>query len=341
MSLVVWIAITLKLVEDLLHYMDDAFGYDMDPQLEYYALYDQHYPKKQVALLRLWDEIGLPHSKKKQEYGQALTIIGFRVDPVSMTLSLPLESRKQLIQEIRDFTDSSKSRRHPLRRWQQLLGYANWALNVFPLLRPALTSSYDKIAGKSFPNALIFLNRNVIKDLSWFAQRVEAANGLHFFKSLAWLPAEADMVVYCDASTYGLGFWIPSLLLGFHSQVPQFAAIPNILFYEAVTVASAIAWVADRPRRPRRLLLYTDSLDSVEMFHSLCAKPGYNDILLFVVKTVMDSRMSHRVRHIAGSLNVVADALSRGLLHVAAENAPGLCIHAFQPPQDALGVAPQ
>ncbi|KIJ27656.1 hypothetical protein M422DRAFT_271140 [Sphaerobolus stellatus SS14] len=60
MALVVWIAIHIKQIEDLLHYMDDAFSYEMDPVLEYYAPYDSHYPKKQVALLRLWDELGLP-----------------------------------------------------------------------------------------------------------------------------------------------------------------------------------------------------------------------------------------------------------------------------------------
>ncbi|KIJ37836.1 hypothetical protein M422DRAFT_259710 [Sphaerobolus stellatus SS14] len=85
---VIWIAIYIKYIEDFLHYMDDTFGYDMDPVLEYYAPYDKHYPKKQVALLHLWDELGLPHNIKKQEFGSSLVIIGFHIDPVCISTSI-------------------------------------------------------------------------------------------------------------------------------------------------------------------------------------------------------------------------------------------------------------
>jgi hypothetical protein len=72
MGLIVWIAIHKKGVHHLLHYMDDAWSYDLDERLHFYQPYEAFFPKKQVSLLELWDEIGLPHEKSKQVYGRSL-----------------------------------------------------------------------------------------------------------------------------------------------------------------------------------------------------------------------------------------------------------------------------
>jgi len=61
MGLVAWIGIYIYMIEDLLHYMDDAFSYDSDLTLQYYGPHDLYYPSKQCRLLTLWDDIGLPH----------------------------------------------------------------------------------------------------------------------------------------------------------------------------------------------------------------------------------------------------------------------------------------
>jgi len=75
---------------DLLHYMDDAWSYETDPVLVYYEPYDSYFPCKQVTLLQLYDHLRLPHVKKKQLFGPALDIIGLHVDPVSMTITMPI-----------------------------------------------------------------------------------------------------------------------------------------------------------------------------------------------------------------------------------------------------------
>ena len=48
-----------------MHYMDDAWTYDMNPTLAYYVPYDCFYPEKQVTLLCLYDDLGLLHIKLK------------------------------------------------------------------------------------------------------------------------------------------------------------------------------------------------------------------------------------------------------------------------------------
>src|SRR5882724_9611500 len=64
-GLVMWIAIFVYLCPDLLHYMDDAWSYEVDPILIYYELYNCCFPHKQVKLL-LYDELGLPSSKRSR-----------------------------------------------------------------------------------------------------------------------------------------------------------------------------------------------------------------------------------------------------------------------------------
>ena len=109
MGLVAWIRIYVYMIEDLLHYMDDAFTYNANLVLEYYALHNTQYPSKQCQLLTLWDDIGLPHKQQKQVFGQYLDIIGFFVNPINMSFTMPAESKNDLICTIFEFIDASSS----------------------------------------------------------------------------------------------------------------------------------------------------------------------------------------------------------------------------------------
>src|SRR5882724_3552592 len=160
MGLVTWIAIHVYHIGDLLHYMDDSFSFDTNPMLKCYEPYDTYYPSKQCRLLMLWDDIGLPHEKRTQVFGCDLNIISFHVNPSAMSFTMPANSKLDLILAIRTFADSSASRRHPLVEWQRLLGWINWGLNVFPLLHPALKSSYMKIRGKTNAHTSLYLNHD-------------------------------------------------------------------------------------------------------------------------------------------------------------------------------------
>src|SRR5882724_10665101 len=168
-GLVMWIAIYVYLLPDLLHYMDDAWSYEMEPSLIYYEPYDSWYPRKQVNLLLLYNELGLRHIKKKQLFSHSLEIIGLHVDPTKMTISMSDVSHNELITAIRSFIDTSQSRRHPVVEWLRILGWINWGLNAYPLVRPALQSAYVKISGKHIARAQVYLNRTVIRHFNWLA----------------------------------------------------------------------------------------------------------------------------------------------------------------------------
>lgn len=167
-SVVLWIANFVALIEAVLAYMDDTFSHYDNPDLVLYLPYNMLFPYKQVRLLELWDDIGLPHDREKHEFGRTLVITGFLVDPHAMSIWLDADYLHDLVSAVRAFvsgySDSAEGRRRKLRDWLHIIGWMSWSLTVCPLLRPAFSSAYRKISGKNFPNAGVFVNAEVNHD---------------------------------------------------------------------------------------------------------------------------------------------------------------------------------
>jgi hypothetical protein len=345
MGLVLWVAIHIKLILDIFAYVDDLFGWDEEENFRWYSRYEQMMPSKQVAVLQLWDQLGIPHSKEKQLWGAVLVIIGFLVDVNEMTVTLPTDAKTNLILAVEDFI-RSPTRKRSLHDWQQLAGWINWSFNVFPLLRPALCHVYIKIAEKDRAFATVYINLEVKRDLSWYLDHLRASNGIFMFQAIDWNPRfDADFTMLCDACPAGMGFWIEHLRLGFYSMVPADAPKDTIFFWEATCVLSALEWFCLEQRasftadNPVRLTIYTDNMNTVQIFSSLAAEPAYNILLKAAVDLLLKYRVDLRVLHIPGDDNTIADALSRsnwGLIHALL---PCLRITSFQPPQCVLGAA--
>ncbi|KAJ7161680.1 hypothetical protein C8R46DRAFT_1037880 [Mycena filopes] len=343
---VLWIAMVIWQIASLYAYMDDFFSAQLAADLLYYAPYKRQFPANQTKLLRLWDRLGIPHSEDKQLFGWQLIVIGFLVDTRLMRITIPDAARAEFVAELGRWTRKPRNGvRFTLREWQALAGYANWAFNVFPLLKPSLCNVYAKMEGKSKPNALIFVSEAVRRDLEWLAAHVAHADGIFLIKSVDYLPEDANLNIYCDASTHGagrggMGFYIPALCVGYQAELPLgLLDSLKIFFYEALCVCAAIHRAAAILPHGSRLTVYTDSSNTVDIFGSLKALPVYNEIL----KSAIDVQLAHgldiRVLHVAGSLNSVADAISRWKNALALRLVPGLAIHPFTAPENALGPA--
>ncbi|THH14558.1 hypothetical protein EW146_g5779 [Bondarzewia mesenterica] len=321
-GLVLWIAINICKILELLAYVDDMFGHDAESRLVHYKPYDAFYPAKQ----------------KKQEFGHSLMIIGFHINAQVMTIALEDSVQVKLVAAIRDFLRDAPKCCRKLVEWLRLLGYANWGLNIAPLLWPALQSSWDKTQGKTISHTGITINKDVMHDLLWFASMFERSSCIYVMKAQDWDVEQADLLVYNDASSFGLGFWCPLHWEGFLSPLtlPP-AGVETIFWYEALTVLSALVFAAELKRPPKRLVIFTDNLNTVQIFDSLSAHGVYTKILLFAIQVLIQHSIDLRVLHIAGQDNVVVDALSRGLISTALQYAPDLCIFPFLPPRNALG----
>ena len=338
MGLVLWIAIFIKFISDLFGYIDDNFGFDEEGNVLWYEPYQCYYPAKQAKLLRLWDEISLPHEKVKQEYAPVLRIIGFIVDPKLMRVCMDEEDRTRLIQRVTDFTVTAPGgTRRTLREFQQVAGWINWSFNVFPMLKPALSNIYAKIGGKRESHAKIYVSQAVVRDLDWFKSHVGRSNGVYLFEDVDWGVQQADVVAYCDACLSGLGFYFQDSKEGFQCVLPQCPPKDTIFYFEALAVVSVVEAATRLPSIPAHLLVYSDNTNTVDIFHSLRSLPPYNDLLKFTVDLLLKHQISLRVVHVPGVKNSIADSLSRFETTKAIEMCPGLTVSPYQPPRVTMG----
>jgi hypothetical protein len=345
MGLVLWVAIYVRLILDIFAYVDDLYGWDEEGNLQYYPEYDQMMPVKQVAVLELWDHIGLPHSREKQLWGAVLVIIGFLVDVNELTVTLPTNAKDDLILAVEDFI-RSLTRKRSLHDWQQLVGWINWSFNVYPLLHPALCHVYLKILEKENAFATVYINLDVKRDLSWYLDHLRSSSGIFMFRAIDWNPhVDTDFTILCDACPAGMGFWTTELAVGFYAAVPADAPKNTICFWEATCVLSAIEWFCNSQRttlsadHPARLTIFTDNLNTVQIFSSLSAEPAYNVLLKAAVDLLIEHDVDLRVLHIRGDDNTVADAISRSNFSLVHHLLPELTLTLFQPPQCVLGAA--
>ena len=338
MGLVLWIAINIKKLHDLFAYVDDAFSWDFDGNLELYEPYQAFIPEKQYHLLSLWDELGIPHEQSKQVYGTSLRIIGFEVDVSAMTISMPPKSLGELITAIRSFARPRK--RRSLRDFQRIAGWINWGLNVFPLLRPGLCALYEKMRGKTEPRFLLSVSITLCQEFHWLADHMERLPGVNLISSREWAQSDTKIHLYSDACPAGLGFWFPQTLQGF-----QYATTPtdasDIFFLEALAVLSALHWYVNSHTvftpATNRIVIFTDNENTVNIFNSLHASSKLNPILITAVNLLLSSTTELRVIHVPGATNNTADALSRLDNDRARLLSPGISITTFIPPQLSKG----
>ena len=335
-GLMCWIGIMKLDIPDLHDFMDDFFSWAFASDLILYKGISR--PRPQARLLMLWDAIGCPWKEKKQEFGLELKIIGFYVDINHGTLTLTDETISEVITTIRAFL-ATPGRRPSLREWLRVGGHLNWVFNVLPLGKPALGEFYRKVAGKTIMNAGIALNASVVRNLEWLLEIIPKAIGVHFVDATHWEDREADCVIWTDASLHlGLGF-------AFGGRGFTYAISPStsshekidIFFLELVAILSAVHHVARFTHPPKKVLLWTDSLDSVAAYSSLRAsEPIHNSVLLALAGILLETGMDLRIRHIAGKDNIRADLLSRLMIDEFHRRFPSQSVCLFSPPRDLL-----
>jgi hypothetical protein len=334
-SLLCWLGIRKLDIHGLHVYMDDFFGWDFADNLILFRGLLR--PKRQVQLLLLWESVACPFENRKQEHGEVLKIIGFWVDANQGSISLSPDSVTGIITKINHFLNTP-DRSPPLRAWQHLAGHLNWLLNVLPWGRPALSELYRKISGKSHLYSGIPINAAVIADLSWLKTIIPRAIGIQFVDVGLWSDHITDMVIWTDASLrIALSFVYGNQGFVYPLRAPSSSEKVDIFFLELMAILSAIHHVAHFSQPPRRLLVWTDSLDSVAVLNSLCASESlHNAPLLAIAEVMLCSGMDLRVRHIEGKKNIRADMLSRLLLDEYHSKFPADRVRLFTPPRELL-----
>lgn len=345
-------------------YMDDTYSLARSGR---WALFKhegeiRRIPHELAAILRIWDEWGIPWRWKKVEFGRFLVITGLRLDLDSATISLPPGAVARFAAEVQEFL-AEPSRRHPLKRWQQLVGYANWALTVLPFARPYLTPLFAKLRlpnGAPRPHSPytpVFFNQEIRLNLSNFVAELQHGDPLDLRDPALseWRSEDADLVIYTDAcleekggTGSGLGYWYE-----LQGSRRHFFARPrvrwlSIQFAETLAVASALEQVVELigaggfATRPRRILVRSDSAPAIYAFDSGAAvdseQAPLRTLVMASFNLVRLAKVDVKVRHIRGVHNYTADALSRASIRDL-RSTYGSSLTQFVPPPALVGRA--
>jgi len=191
-----------------------------------------------------------------------------------------------------------------------------------------------KTSGKT-RNPPIFINSTICSDLSWLADTILKAIGVRFVDSGVWDDSLTDLTIWTDANlsdAFAFTYNNEGFVYRIHSQTPHTEKV-NIFFLELLTILSTIHYVASNFfHPPSRLLIFTDSLDSVGVFNSLSASQlMHNGVLPGVAQVILCSGIDLHVQHIEGKQNIKADLLSCLLFNEFHRKFPSICIHLFDP----------
>jgi hypothetical protein len=345
MSLVLWVAQHRRGVPNPNGFVDDSFAVQVGTKTVYHAPLDKEIPVDQARMLTLWDELGIPYKPHKQQHGKVLTILGIEVNAIELSYTLPQEKREELLEELRlfIFPRGGKSNRFSMRDMQTLAGWMNWALNVFPLLRPALCNVYDRMRSRSKATGRMKVTRAMSNDLDWARRHIEESDGVLLLRARDWEIDEPTVVtIYTDACMTGLGIFILDYNMGFWCVIDDSLPSEWIYYRELWGVVTALHYAIEHlGLEDDKIVIFTDNTNSVDAFNTLAVDPIYNPMLRFAVDLLIKSRCQLRVLYVPGQENEVADALSRRNFARLEQIAPSLVVDQLTPPRDALGVEVQ
>lgn len=326
-SLVLWLARSGFGISRINNLMDDTWG--VSPLSSMVSFRGHQVPLDQAKLLLLFDLLHIPWEWKKQLQGSNLEIFGFWVRSRDLAFSLPDDKKSGLVAALRAFTESKSK---TLREWQSLLGWASWGLNVFPLGRWALQSSWEKISGKTYKHLVVPHNRAVQHNLRWLADRIGASDGNFLLQAQIWSWSDADFLCTVDACPSGMGIWLPNSQEGFHFQFP----LPSRDIYWAELAAACHAVLLGIGRGAKKRLVCSDSSNTCDLFLSHRPVEKVRPLFSTVISHILDAGVDVRICHLSGKKNVFADALSRGELGTVRALISSACLS----PLSAFSVLP-
>jgi hypothetical protein len=126
------------------------------------------------------------------------------------------------------------------------------------------------MAGKDLMHAGIALNADVVRNLKWLIEVIPKAIDINFINSAHWDNKQASFVLWTNVSLHlGLAFVYTGR--GFTYALTPGSSIKkvNIFFLKLIAILSTVHHVALFICPPRKVLLWTDSLDSIAAYSSL------------------------------------------------------------------------
>lgn len=293
-SLVLWIAENKKGIKDVLSYVDDNYSWEYQSKRLYYKPYQISLPEKQARLLLLWDELGIPHEKRKQEFGAVLSIIGYEIDTKRMQVSLSRSTINEIHEKINEICNRAQTQCGRsttnlirLRDLAMLVGTVNRVLDISPLLELGMASTFKEMSGKSKQSDPCNITDDIRRDLTWLSIHLKHVKGRNFFTPI-WDPSNASLLIYTGASHKGF-YWAIGAKVYYYTSV-EINLPHEEINNEVIAVACAMHWAEKSEELafpPRRCWIYCDSQAVESLFHNFRANKKTTRLLQSIVDVLL------------------------------------------------------
>lgn len=298
-SAIAWITKT-KLGIPNVHYLDDFL---LGSKTERLGLYDLN------RFMDMCHDIGVPLSEKKTfPPATVMSFLGFEIDTVMKEFRLPKEKVDQCISELSYLLNRNKAR---LRRIQSVIGLLNFACQVVLPGRAFLRRLIDATRKYNAPFHWVRLSSStkINEDLRVWMQFLSNFNGRSFFLSDEVIDSD-QLNLFTDASG-SIGY---AAIFGknwFYGQWTDDWRGQNIMLLEMYPIVLAIETWGEKLQN-KRLIINTDNESLVPV---LSKKTTKEHRVMSLVRRLVLACLKYNIlisaRHVAGSINQAADALSR------------------------------
>lgn len=310
-SAVEWVARHQLKIGAILHLLDDFLLVAPSAEL----------CQKQLKLfLSLCEYLGIPMAPEKT-CGPATTMsfAGIELDSVRLEARLPLDKIEKCKSLISHFLSRKKV---SLKEVQSLTGLLNFACSVIRPGRAFLRRLIDLTLGIQSAHHYIRLNREVKEDLKLWLSFLSGFNGKSFFLEDTWL-SSSKLHLYTDASG-AMGF---GAVFGSHwcyGEWPINLKYRNIAILEFYPIVLSL-YLWGGAMSNQCILFLTDNESLVHVINKQTCK---DKALMFFVRKLVSICLYHNIvfkaKHIPGTHNSLADALSRLQVQTFRQLAPAM-----------------
>ena len=235
---------------------------------------------------------------------QCLPFLGIEINTTLCTLKVPPKKLNDIKSSIAAF---SQKRSASKRQLQQLAGRLNWAAKVVYGGRTFLRRILDLMNTLECSTSKCRLTLEFHRDIQWWSEFLDSFNGQrHFLNELPIVDLQTDSSSVA-AGCFFRGDW---LYCNFMVDFPAIMSL-HINFKETIAVVlAACRWASAWSNH--HVIVYTDNMATVSIINKGTTKNIIVMVflrLLFWLSATYNFRIT--ARHIRGSDNVTADAISR------------------------------
>jgi len=263
---------------------------------------------KQLDLfLQMCSYLGIPIAPEKT-FGPATTLsfAGIELDTIRSEARLPQDKIEKCTALISDFLRRKKV---SLKEIQSLTGLLNFACSVVKPGRAFLRRLIDLSIGLRSVHHFIRITREVKQDLQLWLSFLSQFNGKSFFLDDLWLTS-SKLNLVTDASG-ALGFGAIFGNQWCNGEWPDSWKHRNIAILEFYPIVLSL-YLWGHEIKNRCILFFTDNEALVYVINKQSCRD--KDLMFFVRKLVLiclRNNILFRAKHVPGSRNNLADALSR------------------------------